>query len=421
MIEREVGIEVYVTKHKGLGGKIRQIPEDFQVTELSSFQNDESGKYLIVEVTKRGWDTYRLISELSNQLRISRKRISCAGLKDKEAITTQKMSIYGVSEDDIGKIRLKDVELKVLGRSRTPLVLGSLMMNEFRIVIRDIDHPKSEAEEIVQEITSEIKELGGVANFFGLQRFGSRRPVTHLVGRKILDGDFEGAVMTYLCRTFDGEDERAREARDYVARTRNFREGLRIFPRHLRYEKAMMNYLVQKEDWIGCLSVLPRNLTKLFVHAYQSYLFNRILSRRIIEGLPINLAVVGDWVLFRNGRMQKVSEHNLDLVNRAISEGKAWVTAPLVGYETELAGGVQGEIEGKVLDEEKISPEDFRVDQAPHLSSKGSRRKILLQVSPSSTVGDDELNPGRRKCTLHFSLERGGYATVVVREYSKRT
>jgi len=106
-------------------------------------------------------------------------------------------------------------------------------------------------------------------------------------------------------------------------------------------------------------------------------------------------------------------------MNRLIKRNRAFITAPLPGYNTEFASGVPGEIEQEVLDELKVPLQGFNIEEIPEMSSKGTRREILLQVEPKFEVGEDELNPGKSKAVLEFMLPKGSYATTVLREYMK--
>jgi tRNA pseudouridine13 synthase len=402
--ERRVGILTHLTSCKGIGGRIEKA-DDFFVEEVSSFVSSPPGKYLIIEVEKKNWDTYELIHELSRKLHISRKRFSFAGLKDKRAHTKQKMSIYGIDWEDLAGISLPGVKIKLLGRSMEPLKLGELEGNLFRLNIRT-PLPHEEARRRMERITEEVKGHGGFPNFFGIQRFGSRRPVTHEVGEKIVKGKYKEAAMTYIAKPFDDESEDMKKARRYIWETQDFKDGIKILP--LRNERAMMEFLLKNpEDWRGSFSVLPKNLRNLFVHAYQSYIFNLLLSERIKGGLPVGEALPGDIVLFKNGKYQFVYPETAERINRFVKKGEAWVTLPLIGYESILAKGKQGDVERKILAELMVKPSDFRA-----FGSKGTRRKIAVKTDVSFDVRDG-------KVSLSFFLERGGYATVVAREYMK--
>jgi len=426
-IEKQIGINLYSTDTDGLGGQLRQEVEDFVVKEVTNRSEGNEGKYLILELVKSDWDTHHLTRTLAKILQISQKRISVAGTKDKRALTTQKISIFDVDASEIEKIHLKDIELKVLGRSRKSIELGDLWGNNFIITIRNIAHSYEETEKLLEKTTNEITTQGGVPNFFGIQRFGSVRPVTHLVGEAIVEGDFEKAAMLYIAEPFPDEPEETKEARKLVKETRDFKEGLKTYPLRLGHERAMMNHLIANpEDFAGSFLVLPKNLYRMFVHGYQSYIYNTILCHRIEKGLPLNQAVEGDIVCFKNeiglpdsSKTENVTAKTVNAMNRLIKRNRAFITAPLPGYDTEFASGIPGEIEQEVLKELKVLLEGFNIEKMPEMSSKGTRREILLQVEPEFKVAEDELNLGKSKAVLEFMLPKGSYATTVLREYMK--
>ena len=404
---------------------IRQLVDDFAVEEITNRVETTNGKYLIAELTKRNWDTHRLIRELSRILRVSQDRFGWAGTKDKRALTKQRISIWDMSEEELSRVRLKDVELTPVGRSNKKISLGDLWGNRFKITIRDIALSVDETLDRVKNITRELEK--GAPDFFGVQRFGENRPVTHVVGEAMAKGNFKDAALTYIARPFPDETEDIRHARKYVQDTGDFKGGLKIYPLRLQFERAMMNYLIaHPDDHVGAFRVLSPNLQKMFLHAYQSYIFNIILSRRIEAGLSINEAYDGDVVCFKNevgmpdtSRLQKVTLDNLEGINNLIGRGRAFVTAPLVGYDTRFSEGRQGEIERDIIRELNIDTEGFKVSGMPEIASKGLRREIVMHVKPEFLVMEDEVNEGKTKVVLEFTLPKGSYATVVLREYMK--
>jgi tRNA pseudouridine13 synthase len=426
-IEKQIGIDIYSTGTDGLGGQLRQEVEDFIVKEITNREEGTEGKYLVLELIKHDWDTHHLTRTLSKILQISQKRISVAGTKDKRALTTQKISIFDIDASEIEKIHLKDIELKVLGRSRKSVELGDLWGNEFIITIRDIAGSLEETGDLLEKTTNDILIQGGVPNFFGVQRFGSVRPVTHLVGKAIVEGDFEKAALLYIADSFPAEPEETKKARQSVKETRDFKEGLKTYPLRLGHERAMMNHLIANpDDFAGSFLVLPKNLYRMFVHGYQSYIYNIIICRRIEKGLPLNKAVEGDIVCFKNdvglpdsSKTEKVTAETVNAMNRLIKRNRAFITAPLPGYNTEFASGIPGEIEQEVIQELKVPLTGFNIEEIPEMSSKGIRREVLLQVEPKFEVAEDELNPGKSKAVLKFMLPKGSYATTVLREYMK--
>lgn len=426
-IEKQIGMDLYFTDTEGLGGQIRQEIEDFIVKEITNREEGEEGKYLILELTKRDWDTHHFTRTLSKILQVSQKRISVAGTKDKRALTTQKISIFDTDASEIERIHLKDIELKVLGRSRKSVELGDLLGNDFIITIRNIESSPEDIASLLKKTTDKILAQGGVPNFFGVQRFGSVRPVTHLVGKDIVEGNFEKAALRYIADPFPDEPEETKKARQFVKETRDYKEGLKTYPLRLGHERAMMNHLIANpEDYAGAFRVLPQNLYRMFVHGYQSYIYNIILCRRIERGISLNQAVDGDLVCFRNdaglpdsSKTEKVTAETVNAMNRLIKLGRAFITAPLSGFKTAFASGVPGEIESEVLKELGVSLEGFNIEEFPEMSSKGIRREVLLQVEPKFEVSEDELNPGKSKAVLEFMLPKGSYATTVLREYMK--
>jgi len=417
--DRAIGMELYTTSSPGVGGRIRLDCEDFVVEEIYEEQTYEGGRYLILEVEKKDWEAHHLVRDLSRQLKISQKRFGWAGTKDKNAVTRQRMSVANLDEEELSRITLPDVKIKVLGRSNRAVALGDLRGNRFSVQIREIDLDLAETARRLEAVTEEIRHQGGLPNYFGVQRFGEVRPVTHLVGEALVRGDPERAVLTYLAHPFPGEPETTRLARSNLLEGRDFARALQEYPLRLRYERAMMSRLVEEGDWAHSFDVLATNLKRLFVHAYQSLLFNKILSERMRSGLPLDRAVEGDVVCFSKdglpdpNKLQAVDETNRGAVNRLAERGRAFVTLPLFGYRSEFAEGTPGEIERSVLDGERVSHSDFRVDANPDLGSPGTRRPALLRVDPvvRVEVGGSAL--------LKFDLPAGSYATVVLREYMK--
>jgi tRNA pseudouridine13 synthase len=419
-LERLMGIDAYLTGEDGVGGDLRVELDDFIVREVSDFKYGTSGDFLIVRLTKENWETHHLIRDLSRRLGVSEERIGIAGTKDKRAVTTQLMSIRGVSEEQLSHVDLPRVRLEPLGRANKDIGLGDLRGNDFEITVRNIALTHDECEARLKNIDAGIEKAGGVPNFFGYQRFGIVRPITHLVGKKLLKGDVEGAAMDYIARSFPGESEDNRSVREHIMETRDFKEGIKLYPLNLRYERTMMHHLIERPgDYAGAFRSLSPKLLKLFIHAYQSYLFNKLLSRRLLDGFPLNEPLEGDVVCFMDAqgqpdtsKLEKVTKQNLPDIKFLIKRNRAYVTLPLIGRDSGLDAGRAGEEASKVLDEEGIKVEDFAVAAMPDLASAGLRREILLRAKPVMTSSDNT-------ATFRFFLPRGCYATTVLREYMK--
>ena len=422
-LEKKIGITTFLTPHNGFGGKLRFYPEDFGVVEKPIYPPEKKdGKFTIGEITSTYWETNNLIRELSNKLRISRQRINFAGTKDKRAKTTQLMSFYKVKTDDVSNIKIKDVDIKNVYSSDKPVKIGSLLGNKFEITVRNIKNDIKSGD--VENILSTINENGGFPNFFGVQRFGIIRPITHIVGEHIVNGDFEKAVMTYIANPIKGEDETSYKLRKELEETRNFSQALKNYPDQLNFEKAILNKLVQNpDDFVSALKELPQNLLTMFVYAYQSYLFNKIICERIKRKVPLNKAVLGDIILpVKNGIIEDrpipVSDKNINKVNLQLSKKKAAVSAVLFGSDSVFCKGEMGEIERKIIKAENFDPRDFIIPEIPFVSSSGSRRPIVGFVEDFSyKIFEDEKTD--KTITLNFELLKGCYATSFLREFMK--
>ncbi|WP_284007706.1 tRNA pseudouridine(13) synthase TruD [Haloarcula pelagica] len=445
-IEQAVGMEYYVSDADGIGGHLRETPGDFRVTELEAFDTEpvdaDTGAYphLVFRVELRDWDTNDFASALSDRLGISRERVSWAGTKDKRAVTRQLFSVKGIDAADVPVI--DDADIDVVGRAGRPILFGDLAGNAFEITVRDAEAPENAASVVADlaafgagegppdERTGSLPDgelTVGVPNYFGQQRFGSRRPVTHEVGLAIARGEWKGAVLAYVGNPSEREPEATREARAYVDETHDWAGALERLPRALGYERSICHRLVENgaatpADFRDALAAVPSNLQTLFVNAAQSYVFNRVLSARLERGLPFDRPVEGDVVAFADGdapeglrlpdtdRTQRVTERRLRTVERHCERGRAFVTAPLVGTETELADGEPGEIERAVLDDIGLAPADF--DLPGEFDSSGTRRAVLLRTDLAVDRDSDDL-------TFSFSLPKGSYATVLLREFRK--
>jgi tRNA pseudouridine13 synthase len=440
-LEKTMGIEAYATQSPGIGGKIRQLLDDFVVEELlvdgslaevtpptKAWEPAGEGRYLICVLVKRRWDTFLAVRKVAEKLRISQKRIRFAGIKDTKALTAQHVSLQNVSPNRVSEVKIKDIIVYPQRFSRERMYSQLIKGNRFHITIRDIDFSASVVEERVKNVQDEISSVGGVPNFFGHQRFGTIRPNTHLVGKYLTFGNVEKAALAFLAEPTENEHPEARKARQQLQDTMDFSEALEAFPRFLRYERFMLGHLAKcPRDFVGAFRELPRRLRKLFVQAYQSYLFNRFLSERIRRGIPLNDPQVGDYVIkldehgLPTEESDKVTKQNLQPMKEATKEGKFGVAAPLVGTKQPPSQGLQGEIEHEILETEKVAPENFKLSFMPEATAEGRVREILNPVWNLllEEISEDSENTGKQMMKLGFTLNRGSYATVLLREFMK--
>jgi tRNA pseudouridine13 synthase len=232
--------------------------------------------------------------------------------------------------------------------------------------------------------------------------------------------------MTYIANPIKGEDEESFNLRRNLENTNDFAAALKSYPNKLDFEKAILNKLVQNpNDFISALKELPKNLLTMFIYAYQSYLFNRILSERIKKKIPLNEAIIGDIILpIRNEIIDqnfiRVTKNNIEKVNKQISKNKAVVSGVLFGSDSIFSEGIMGEIEHKIIDKEKIDPRDFIIPEIPFISSSGSRHPLLAFVDEIKfKLMSDDIKKDSKTAILNFELQKGCYATSLLREFMK--
>ncbi|MDN7012727.1 tRNA pseudouridine(13) synthase TruD [Methanoculleus sp. FWC-SCC3] len=409
-LEQDLGMRYYASDAPGIGGRLRASPADFVVDELPLPIADPDGPYLICRLTKTNWELQRAVKEIAKRLSVSHRRIAWAGTKDKNAVTTQLISIYNLTPEAVGQVHLADISLEVVGRSQHALSLGSLAGNRFDIVIRDcIEDGLPARVQAATEVAST-----GIPNYYGLQRFGVVRPVTHLVGERILKGDYEGAVVTYIGRAYPREPEEVGRARTHFAETRDARAALADLPVRMTYERAMANHLVANPgDYAGALRVLPPKLLSLLVSAYQSYLFNRALSSRIDAGMSLTEPEPGDRLLFSGGREDIVSVRNRQAALMHVRRGRCRIALFIPGAEPVVSHGPMDEILQELMTESGIDAGDFeRASRFVKTAFAGVLRPISLSADVETDVSGVDVR-------LKFTLPPGHYATTVCREYMK--
>jgi tRNA pseudouridine13 synthase len=443
-IDKLLGIEVYASKNEGVGGVIRESVDDFLVEEVlvdgskatvngavlnrvlsSSLQKQ---RFLLCVLVKRNWDTFIAVKNIAKFLGIDQARVQFAGIKDAKAITAQHITLENILREDAEKIDINEISVRPVGYIREMLSLFYLLGNNFTITIKSINGSEATVNESIMQTINELEGFGGIPNFFGHQRFGTIRPITHLVGKAIIQGDFEQAAMLFLAKPSVHEHPISRQARQELDSTKNFKQAQENFPKQLRFERIMLNYLTDNPgDFVGAFQCLPIKLQALFVQAHQSYLFNRFLSERVKHDLPLNEALEGDYVVGveRSGlpltSVAKVAtSENLFEVNTQVKAGRLRLALPIFGVKQKLSQGVMGQIENEVLEQEGMEKINLPFNVLSRTGGKGGLRTTVTPIrdfklqSISANAADNEV-----QATVNFMLLRGSYATVVLREIMK--
>lgn len=388
----------YLSKTPGIGGKIKHSPEDFIVEEITlenelicslvAFEKKSSGTlFTILALCKENWTTHSVIDEISKRLTINPRFFTYAGIKDRNAKTTQLICVKGDWRDELSKLQIKDV--KILGSflSNSPLKIGDLSGNRFTIKLFFEDSSADFSN--VQTIQKELS--GFFPNYFGPQRFGSNRLNTHLIGQKIIQNDLSGAVNSILGDIENETNSEVLFARSEYLKNQDLSAAIKNFPKHLRIERSLIEYLIKKpNDFSGALKHLPRSMALLYIHAFQSYLFNLLLSERLSEG-EISLEE-GEYF----------AKFDSLFPNEETPAPSGPIVGKLIGFQTILS-----KREKRILNDFNLSKENFKIKSLPDLSSKGGKRLLLCPL----------INFNFSDSIFSFTLPSGSYATSLLREF----
>jgi tRNA pseudouridine13 synthase len=309
--------------------KLKQVPEDFIVREQSTITPGEDGEYTYFTLRKRNYTTLRALQQISAAMNTPLSWFGCAGNKDKVAITEQVCSAATLSPDSFRSLVLTDLVLTPLGKGSKPVSLGDLTGNAFEIVARDIDALPQKKTQFV--------------NLFGEQRFSTNNAA---VGKAIVLRDFGKAIALIL----ETKSDAAQQIHAVLAS--------------------------QPKNYLGALKVLPLKLLRLYIHAFQSLLWNEQAKA-----------------------YAAAHQENTEL--------------PIVGF-----GTAPGKELSDILKREGVTTRDFVIKEFPELSSEGTERKVFAETKDFAmgTLENDELNPGKKKVKLTFTLPPGSYATEFVRQ-----
>lgn len=386
----------------GTGGMIKESCDDFQVEEIPSYLPCGSGDHVYLIVEKRGITTMEAIHRISRHLKVPERGIGYAGMKDAAGVTRQTVSIEHIKPEAALGVELEGVKIVSASRHTNKLKLGHLKGNRFRIVIRGIG---ANAREVVPAAL-EILVKRGVPNYFGYQRYGSQGN-SHLIGAAMLRRDWQGATDRLV-----GEPAAVRDAQ-WRAGIEAYQRGdlalaLELLPRHCRSEREVLQRLASRPDGFErAFSAINPRLKKLYLSAFQSWLFDQVVERRIehIDAvLPGDLAwkhVNGACFLVEDADPEAERARNLEIS----------ASGPMFGCKMKQPAGIPLEIEQQILDNEHIRPADF--DIGGGLRMEGERRPLRIPLeNPSFRIEADRLE-------LEFSLVKGSYATTVIREITK--
>ncbi|HXT83522.1 MAG TPA: tRNA pseudouridine(13) synthase TruD [Verrucomicrobiae bacterium] len=407
VIDRLAGIEHYSTVFNGIGGNIKKNYNDFNVKEvinsefLDNLTNDKVDKNIfpIYEMEKKGIDSNHAIMQIKKKFGTNLKIM---GIKDAKATTLQYASADG--NERLKDIKVGEISLKLIGYSKKPVEKSLLIGNNFKIAISDLkDNSKN-------NLTQFLSEINNMGNFYGLQRFGSERLVTHLVGKAILQKKFNEAIEILLTYTTKFDSKYSKEIREKLKDIKTIPNIVKIIPRGMDIEKKIAYEIIKGKDDISILRSVPISIRRLFVQAFQAYIYNRALSCAIENDDSLTECEkndlcfeIHDKIIF--GKIRKFENFDSNYEKIPIIR--------LPGYAYQPGKGRFDILVKKIMDEENISSKDFFIKEMQEISESGGYRQAAL-ISK-----DFKFNTADNSTIVEFTLPKGSYATTLLREIIK--
>ncbi|QLH07230.1 tRNA pseudouridine(13) synthase TruD [Nitrosopumilus ureiphilus] len=385
-LDSQIGITVYSTTFSGIGGKIRVDPEDFHVNEIISEKaknsiSDQQG-YAVYKLKKKKIDTNHALSSIFRKKGI---RLKSLGLKDASAITEQ-FVCSGNKGKAIENFSTEKYSLEKIGYVKKPLSKKDMIANHFKIKISECSN----------ELSS-FTEFHKILNFYGYQRFGSKRPVTHLIGKAILQRDFKKAVELILSFTSSYDSKENTEIREKLSDKANYEQYFDQVPNQMDVERIVLKEMIEHDDPISAIRAIPLALRRFYIQAYQSFIFNQSLSLSFLDGENLFEAQSSDVCFDFHG-----------IIGKYVQGLDQRLALPFVGYSYYKKTRFDYQIT-KILKQEEITPKDFFIKEMQEVSSEGGFRQAAIHCFDYSS----------HENTVEFSLSRGMFATILLREIMK--
>ncbi|CAL5339704.1 unnamed protein product [Camellia sinensis] len=265
---------------------------------------DHLDKFLRFHLYKENKDTQEALGLIGKMLGIQPRSFGFSGTKDKRAVSTQRVTVFKQRSSRLAALNERLIGIKVgdFCHVKEGLLLGQLYGNRFTVTLRGVE---ADSEDTIKASAVALGKHGFI-NYFGLQRFGSGSVPTHLIGATLLRGEWKAAVSMILDPR-EGEKDSVRMVREYYKESNDIDGTLKQLPRYMVAERAILQCLKKcPGNYLQALKAIPRTLRMMYVHSYQSYLWNHAASMRVQKN-GIDQVVLGDLVYCKGESTEKVT------------------------------------------------------------------------------------------------------------------
>src|SRR5512140_3629593 len=381
--------------------KLKQRPEDFQVTESWRFEEDPHGAHFVYLMDKQKLSTFEAVERLCARFKLPRASVSYCGLKDKQGRTTQLIAV----ERRQVEMQDPDLRLKPLGRTAHPLSAENTTSNRFAVTVRDLTEDDLSR---LPAALAEVRRLG-VVNYFDSQRFGSLKHGQGFIVKDLMRGDFEVALRNVLARPSELDRSDDARVKGFWKEHWGAWDRRNPFPGAERYEAVVKWLRAHPDDFRGALLRTEPRWRALQVFAYQSWLWNEGVKQYLRDVVGIaRLAAIR----YQAGTLLFPRE-----LDQGQPRGLRDRTFPLLAPATRFDDPAVERAALSVLGREDMVLADLAVPGTPEIHFEPEDRPLLVQPGRLA-VGEakpDELNRGRFRVNVAFTLPPGAYATLVVK------
>lgn len=363
---------------------------------------DAEGEHFLYRLFKKKLTTLEAVARIARRLDVPKADIAYAGLKDKQSVSEQLISIKGVG---VPELRDPGLKLTLLGRRATPVSSQDIIANRFHLTVRGL------TEDDLQSLGERLAALReyGLPNYFDSQRFGSLRHGQGLLAKDLVRGDAETALRLYMATPSPRDHSGDRHAKELIRRRWGDWERLAEPLRTTPYARILGHLAHAPADFVGAIGYMPRTIRALHLFAFQSLLWNHTTSYLLRDLVPKPERFT---VPYQAGRLIFYRKLEPDLLARLRALKVPLAAAGTKAGDPDVALALE-----RALETEGVTLPQLALPPATGAFFKEEPRDLL--VFPGDLVATeptaDELNPGRRKVDLRFDLPRGSYATLVVK------